>query len=45
MKTRSGLNFVEVIFMVDTSQFNVLEHDLVPEHRLLSDEEAEEGPG
>lgn len=25
--------------MVDTVQFNVLEHDLVPEHYLLSDEE------
>ncbi|MFA5312547.1 MAG: DNA-directed RNA polymerase subunit H [Methanomassiliicoccales archaeon] len=27
--------------MVETPQFNVLEHNLVPEHRLLSDEEAE----
>jgi DNA-directed RNA polymerase subunit H len=27
--------------LVETPQFNVLEHNLVPEHRLLSDEEAE----
>ncbi|HSV42564.1 MAG TPA: DNA-directed RNA polymerase subunit H [Methanomassiliicoccales archaeon] len=26
--------------MVETPQFNVLEHNLVPEHRLLSKEEA-----
>jgi DNA-directed RNA polymerase subunit H len=27
--------------LVETPQFNVLEHNLVPEHRLLSDEEAD----
>jgi DNA-directed RNA polymerase subunit H (RpoH/RPB5) len=27
--------------LVETPQFNVLEHNLVPEHRLLSEEEAE----
>jgi len=27
--------------LVETPQFNALEHNLVPEHRLLTDEEAE----
>ncbi len=30
-----------MIFIVEAPQFNVLEHNLVPEHRLLTKEEAQ----